>query len=71
MNRRTLVGHDSKRVEQESVEWVGGYVSQHQLIRPVARYEQLHHFQELLTRAVQLRDAGRMTSEIAMQPDGR
>jgi len=50
-----------------SVEWVGGYASRHQLIRSVARYEQLHHFQELLTRAVELRDAGRTTREIAAE----
>jgi DNA invertase Pin-like site-specific DNA recombinase len=76
-DRKAVVRHLVERVvvtvqgESElvdvSVEWVGGYASQHQLIRPVARYEQLHHYQELLTRAVQLRDEGHTTSEIAAQ----
>jgi hypothetical protein len=76
-DRKALVRHLVERVvvtvqgESElvdvSVEWVGGYASQHQLIRPVARYEQLHHYQELLARAVKLRDEGRTTAEIAVQ----
>jgi DNA invertase Pin-like site-specific DNA recombinase len=76
-DRQTVVRHLVERVavavqgESElvdvSVEWVGGYASQHQLIRSVARYEQLRHYQELLSRAVQLRDAGRTTTEIAEQ----
>jgi hypothetical protein len=76
-DRKALVRHLVERVivtvqgESEivdvSVEWVGGYASQHQLVRPVARYEQLHNYRELLARAVQLRDDGRTASEIAMQ----
>ena len=79
-DRKALVRHLVERVvvtvqgESElvdvSVEWVGGYASQHQLIRPVARYEQLHHYQELLARAVKLRDEGRTTAEIAVQLNG-
>jgi hypothetical protein len=76
-DRKTLLHHlvervvvavqgDSELVDV-SVEWVGGYASQHQLVRPVARYEQLHHYRELLARAIQLRDEGRTTSQIAEQ----
>jgi DNA invertase Pin-like site-specific DNA recombinase len=76
-DRKDLLRHLVERVvvtvqgESElvdvSVEWAGGYASQHQLIRPVARYEQLHHYQQLLTRAVELREEGRTSSEIAVQ----
>jgi DNA invertase Pin-like site-specific DNA recombinase len=76
-DRKTLLRHLVERVVvavqgnselvDVSVEWVGGYASQHQLVRPVARYEQLHHYRELLARAVQLRDEGRSTSQIAEQ----
>jgi hypothetical protein len=76
-DRQTVVRHLVERVvvavqgESElvdvSVEWAGGYASQHQLIRSVARYEQLRHYQELLARAVELRDAGRTTAQIAEQ----
>jgi DNA invertase Pin-like site-specific DNA recombinase len=79
-DRKALVRHLVERVvvtvqgESElvdvSVEWVGGYASQHQLIRPVARYEQLHHYQGLLDRAVKLRDEGRTTAQIAVQLNG-
>ena len=79
-DRKTLLRHlvervvvavqgDSELVDV-SVEWVGGYASQHQLVRPVARYEQLHHYRELLARAVQLRDEGRTMSQIAEQLNG-
>jgi DNA invertase Pin-like site-specific DNA recombinase len=50
-----------------SIQWAGGFISQHQSIRPVARYEQLLHFQDLLARAVKLCDEGRTTTEIATQ----
>jgi hypothetical protein len=76
-DRKTLLHHlvervvvavqgDSELVDV-SVEWVGGYASQHQLVRPVARYEQLHHYRELLARAIPLRDEERTTSQIAEQ----
>lgn len=61
----TVLG--SSELVDVSVEWVGGYASQHQLIRSVARYEQLYHYQELLTRAVELRAAGRTTKQIAAE----
>jgi DNA invertase Pin-like site-specific DNA recombinase len=76
-DRQALVRHLVERVvvtvqgESEfvdvSVQWAGGFTSQHQTIRAVARYEQLHDYRELLARTVALRDEGRTTSEIASQ----
>jgi DNA invertase Pin-like site-specific DNA recombinase len=74
-DRKALVRHlvervvvavqgDSELVDV-SVHWAGGFTSQHQVIRPVAKYEQLHNYQQLLARAVQLRDQGHTTSQIA------
>lgn len=61
-----VVQGDSELVDV-SIQWAGGFTSQHQVIRPVAKYEQLHNYQELLARAVQLRDQGQTTSRIAAQ----
>jgi hypothetical protein len=76
-DRKALVRHlvervvvavqgDSELVDV-SVHWAGGFTSQHQVIRPVAKYEQLHNYQELLARAIQLWDQGQTTSRIAAQ----
>jgi hypothetical protein len=67
VERVVVAVQGNSEVVDVSVEWAGGYASQHQLIRCVARYEQLRHYQELLARAVQLRDAGQTTTEIAVQ----
>jgi hypothetical protein len=40
---------DSERVELR-IEWVGGSTTEHEVIRPVARLEQLSHFDELCQR---------------------
>lgn len=76
-DRQTIVRHLVERVvvtvEGESqwvdvrVEWAGHSTSQHRLVRPVARYEQLSDYPKLLARAVELRDAGRSSSGIAEQ----
>lgn len=38
-----------------TLHWAGGFTSQHQLVRPVERYEQLSYYQELLDRIGELR----------------
>ena len=38
-----------------AVHWAGGFVSRHQLKRPVARYRQLRDFERLAERVAQLR----------------
>jgi hypothetical protein len=55
---------ESERVDV-TIEWVGGFSSQHQVLRPVARYEQLHNYPELLARAIQLCDEQMSSEQIA------
>ena len=57
---------ESERVDVE-VHWSGGFVSQHELIRPVASYQQLSGYQELMARTEELRNAGRTSAQIAEQ----
>ena len=48
-----------------SVHWIGGFVSQHQIIRPVGRYEQLRDYDRLVARLRELRATGYTNREIA------
>jgi len=45
--------------------WVGGFVSQHRVRRPVARHDQLSNHAQLMERVAGLRREGRTASEIA------
>lgn len=47
------------------IHWAGGFVSRHEILRPVRRYDQLHDWDRLLGRIVELRAAGRTAAEIA------
>ena len=48
-----------------TLHWMGGYVSQHQLIRRVQAYEQCGDFERLIERTRQLREAGHTAEQIA------
>jgi len=50
-----------------SVHWAGGYVSHHELRRPVARYEQLRDYESLSKRILDLREQHRTSAQIAEQ----
>jgi DNA invertase Pin-like site-specific DNA recombinase len=50
-----------------NVHWAGGYVSHHELIRPVARYEQLRDYEALCGRLRELRGQKRTSTQIAEQ----
>jgi hypothetical protein len=50
-----------------AVDWSGGFVSQHELIRPVASYEQLSGYQELMARVEELRNEDQTIAQIADQ----
>ena len=50
-----------------AVHWNGGFVSQHELIRPVASYQQLSGYKELMARVKELRSGGRTSAQIAYQ----
>jgi hypothetical protein len=50
-----------------TIHWAGGYESQHEIVRPVRRYEQLRDLEPLLDRAQELRSSGQTISQIAEQ----
>ncbi len=76
-DRQTIVRHLVDRVvvdvqgESEHVDvtvhWNGGFVSQHELLRPVASYEQLRDYKELIARVEELRSLGHTSTQIADQ----
>jgi hypothetical protein len=45
--------------------WAGGVVTRHELIRPVRRFEQLEHADELLAQIAQMRSQGATAQRIA------
>jgi DNA invertase Pin-like site-specific DNA recombinase len=58
------VRHHSEHV-QATIHWKGGYESEHAFTRPVASYAQLHDFDRLLERMVELRQSGCTAAQIA------
>ena len=50
-----------------SIHWAGGYTSQHALVRPVARYDQLDNFEELMGLVLELRGKKLTSAQIAEQ----
>lgn len=50
-----------------TIHWAGGYESQHEIVRPVRRYEQLRDLEPLLDRAQELRESGQTVCQIAEQ----
>jgi DNA invertase Pin-like site-specific DNA recombinase len=56
--------YHSERVEA-TIHWKGGYESEHAFTRPVGSYPQLHDFERLLERMVQLRHSGSTAAQIA------
>jgi hypothetical protein len=55
---------ESERVDV-AIHWSGGFVSQHELIRPVWSYQQLSRYKELMTRVEELRTDGHTSGQIA------
>jgi DNA invertase Pin-like site-specific DNA recombinase len=47
--------------------WAGGFRTDHALVRPVQRYEQMADYQKLLNRIDELRQAGRTLAKVAEQ----
>ena len=48
-----------------TIHWKGGFVSQHEVVRPVKSYEQLRDFDKLMDRIVSLRHEGHTAAQIA------
>jgi DNA invertase Pin-like site-specific DNA recombinase len=61
---RVTVSGTSEQVQLD-IEWMGGCVSHHALLRGVARYEQLAGYERLRARIVQLRGGGHSMEEVA------
>jgi DNA invertase Pin-like site-specific DNA recombinase len=58
------VKSDSEYVDA-TIHWQGGFTSQHEVVRSVKCYEQLHDFDKLMDRIAALRRAGRSMGQIA------
>jgi DNA invertase Pin-like site-specific DNA recombinase len=50
-----------------TIHWAGGFSSDHELVRPVRRYQQMAGFEGLLNRIDELRAARRTLTEVAEQ----
>jgi DNA invertase Pin-like site-specific DNA recombinase len=55
---------NSERVDV-TIHWAGGFQSEHEVLRPVGRYEQLHDFDRIIAMVVDLRRRGLHSAEIA------
>jgi hypothetical protein len=76
-DRRAIVRHLVERVEvavqgetewvDVAIHWAGGFVSRHELRRPVRRLEQLRDFPALMARVLELHAAGESSDQIAEQ----
>jgi DNA invertase Pin-like site-specific DNA recombinase len=65
IGRVVIEVHSASEVVAVTIHWQGGFESQHELIRSVARYEQLRSFPQLRDRIDQLWRSGRSTTAIA------
>ena len=74
-DRQTIVRHlidqvtvavqgESERVDV-TIQWAGGFESQHEQTRPVAKYDQLIDYDRLVKRILELRTKGHTSGEIA------
>jgi hypothetical protein len=61
----TLSAPPEQEIADVAIRWAGGFVSHHQLIRPVARYEQLRDYERLAQRISELRRSGHTSARIA------
>ncbi len=67
IERMVVTAPADREMVQVQVQWAGGFLSQRELVRPVARYEQLRDCATLLRRVGELR-ANKLTSkQIAQQ----
>ena len=62
----TLTAPPQQEIADVCVRWSGGFVSHHQLVRPVARYEQLRDYDRLSRRITELRQAKHTSAQIAV-----
>lgn len=67
VERVTVNVQTDSEVMGVTIRWAGGYESQHEITRPVRRYEHLRDLETLLDRAVTLRTNGQTIGQIAEQ----
>lgn len=77
VERQTIVRHLIERIVvtapsttefvDMTIHWIGGFTSHHEVVRPVARYDQLRDHARLITRILELRAEGRTSGQIAEQ----
>ena len=67
IDRIVLTSAPESELMDATVHWAGGFTSQHELIRPVRRLEQLRDHEQLLARILELREAGCVAPAIAAQ----
>jgi DNA invertase Pin-like site-specific DNA recombinase len=53
-----------------TIRWAGGFISGHELVRPVQRYQQMVDYGMLMNRIDELRQAGQTLAEVAQQLNG-
>ena len=51
----------------DTIHWAGGFISRHTLVRPVASYEQLDNYNQLIARILELRQEKKTAAQIASQ----
>jgi hypothetical protein len=76
-DRQTIIRHLVDRVVVEiqgktefvdvTIHWAGGYVSHHEIIRPVGRLEQMRDYDRFVQRMLELYEAGVSSPKIAAQ----
>jgi len=67
LNRILVTVQDSTERVDVTLHWAGGFTSQHELIRPVRRYDQLADYERLIGRIKELRREGVSFAGIAEQ----
>lgn len=65
IERAVLTAPPRQEIADVAVHWAGGFVSRHQLVRPVARYEQLRDYDQLSQRIAELRQQKHTSAQIA------
>jgi DNA invertase Pin-like site-specific DNA recombinase len=67
VERVTVHVRPDSELASVTIIWAGNYESQHEIVRPVRRYEQLRDLEPLLDRAQELRASGQTLCQIAEQ----
>lgn len=65
IERVVLTAPPQQEIADARIHWAGGFVSHHQLVRPVARYDQLRDYDRLSQRITELRQSKHTSAQIA------